>query len=78
MNFTVSDILKTWLEEHEYEGLYNPVEKCACLLEDLAPCGAIWPECRPGYKEPCDESYEFCPCEFHIGKREEGNEERPC
>lgn len=61
---TVKEILKQWLKEHGYDGLYIP-DECACELDDIAPCCCQESvlACEPGYKTPCD-------CgdhNFHIG-----------
>ena len=66
----VTDIVKGWLIERGYDGLYR--EDCGCALEDLMICDGN-AECEPGHKIPCDP--ETCPvngdCPFHIGPREE-------
>jgi len=64
-NMDVREIVKHWLKENGYEGLYS--DQCGCDLEDLMPCcndGAL--SCQPGYKvmgcpEECGEG-----CAFHI------------
>lgn len=53
------------LKRAGYDGLYFPGE-CACLVEDLYPCGERQEGCRPGFKKPCD-CYEH---DWHIGERE--------
>jgi len=67
----VRDIVKEWLIEHGYEGLYN--NYCGCALDDLMTCQRDTTLCKPGHKIPCDP--ETCPvngdCPFHIGPREE-------
>jgi len=59
---TVKEIIKTYLREHGYDGLYNNGE-CGCEIDDIGPCESIIDDCRPGYKVPCD-----CEegCAFHI------------
>ena len=45
---TVETILKDWLKEHDYTGLYT--DNCGCELDNFAPCdceGGF--ECQPGY-----------------------------
>jgi hypothetical protein len=38
------------LADNEYGGLYNEEHGCACLRENLAPCGTLNCEkCKPGY-----------------------------
>ena len=54
-----------WLIKRGFDGLYNPGE-CACLADDLYPCGERG-ECYPGVKKPCPED-----CgehDWHIGKK---------
>ncbi len=59
----VQAIVKKYLEENGFDGLYEPGE-CACEINDLFPCGeGSLVHCKPGYKGPCD-------CgdhDFHIG-----------
>ena len=52
------------LRAHELVGLFIP-GRCACLLNNLMPCGEIRRECRPGYRLLCrneagDETGLFC------------------
>lgn len=53
---TNTSIIKIKLEQGGFDGLYVPGE-CACLKEDLAPCGSCdqddagWINgCEPGYR----------------------------
>jgi hypothetical protein len=50
---TVRDIVKQYLIDHDYDGLYNDNE-CGCTLEDLASCSneSIL-DCIPGVKTKC-------------------------
>lgn len=45
------------LRKAGYDGLYSPGE-CACLIEDLYPCGERHKDCRPGYKGNCTDECE--------------------
>ena len=67
----VLEILEAWLERNGFDGLYQP-GVCACLGNDLAPCGQIQGDCKPGFKRPCN-----CGevCEWHIGAEKPGREE---
>lgn len=50
----VLDMVREFLEGHDFDGLANPDAGCACLLEDLAPCGEInGDDCIAGYRVPC-------------------------
>lgn len=67
----VEKIVKKYLEDNNYDGLYYG-EICGCELDNLFPCGKSGYSCEPGYKHPCD-------CgdhDFHIGaeKRIAGND----
>lgn len=58
----VKKIVKAWLIENGYDGLYGG--ECECSLDDLMPC---FDDCEAGYKKDCD-------CgdpdhDFHIGQR---------
>ena len=57
----VQGIVKEYLEENEYDGLYT--HSCGCEIADLFPCGTDGCTCRPGYKTKCD-----CGdlCDWHI------------
>ncbi len=48
---TVKEIIKKYLNENEFDGLYQPGE-CACEKSDLAPCGETPLDCLAGYKIP--------------------------
>ena len=71
---TVSEIVKQWLSEHGYDGLFS--DDCGCHIDDLMPCdggGEIF--CEAGYQVKgctCGEG-----CDFHIvpHKPEKGGED---
>lgn len=66
-NPIVRDIVKLWLKEHGYDGLYNDDSgECACLIDDLAPCSEMSEYCTAGYKAPCDGSCVDGKCDFHV------------
>ncbi len=50
---TGRDIVKEYLRAHGYDGLFARGE-CACLVDDLMPCGETLRDCSPGYHKPCD------------------------
>lgn len=51
----VEEIVKEWLKAQGYDGLFNEAGECACLLEDLAPCGELSGECQAGHKIQCSD-----------------------
>ena len=44
----LEQITMLFLAENGYDGLFNG--KCACLTNDLMPCGNPQPQCTAGYK----------------------------
>lgn len=68
-DYDVRKIVREWLEEHGYDGLF--CEDCGCKNDDLIPCDMPSHHCRPGQfqeitKEMYDEGYDFC-----IGAKDE-------
>ena len=69
---TTREIIKKYLEDNKYDGLFNVENECSCLLNDLMPCG----ECDAGYckagvikgrckcsdydPEKCDPDWTYC------------------
>lgn len=49
---TVQEIIEKYLRDNNYGGLY--ADHCACLVNDLMPCGELGTDCEPGYVVPCD------------------------
>ena len=49
----ILEIVKEYLIQNEYDGLYNTTGECMCLIEDLMPCIEFCSDCKPGYKGPC-------------------------
>jgi len=43
----VVDVVRQWLEDHEYTGLCG--EECGCRLDDLMPCECPPGKCVPGH-----------------------------
>lgn len=65
----VKAMVKQWLEDNGYDGLYCDIGECGCSKDDLFPCyreGIA--SCKPGYKEACTK--DNCPegggCAYHI------------
>ena len=56
MNLTVREIVKKYLQENGYDGLYfdDGDEKCGCALDDFEPCCEMWQECQAAYKHSDD------------------------
>ena len=48
-----TDIIEEYLKKNGYDGLYVEGE-CACLVDDLCPCGEMSSNCAAGYRTPCD------------------------
>jgi len=46
---TIKEIVKQWLEEHGYDGLFDNGD-CGCLKDDLMPCGQPSEYCEAGHK----------------------------
>jgi hypothetical protein len=49
MNAIVEEIVKKFLTDNEFDGLFNVDGECACLTGHLAPCGNISGMCEAGY-----------------------------
>ena len=52
-NPDVLDLVQIQLKAKGFDGLYHDTGECACLLDDLAPCGQIESHCIAGYKALC-------------------------
>ena len=48
----IKEIITKHLKDNKFDGLFYPSE-CACLVEDLMPCGEPHIECEAGYKSTC-------------------------
>ena len=46
----VEEIVRQYLIEHGYDGLYSDVLECGCSLDDLMPCEGSPFKCVPGYR----------------------------
>jgi hypothetical protein len=68
-NKKVKEIIKQWLEQNGYDGLYSDSLGCGCELSELCPCeGESIKDCGPGYKiDGCNCGQEsLIRCDFHI------------
>ncbi len=68
----VKEIVKAYLEQHEFDGLYRiNCYDCACKRDDLMPCGYEGIDlCEPGYFRPPGSNDEEA--DFYIGPSAEG------
>jgi hypothetical protein len=49
---SVKKIVKKWLKQNGYNGLYSESESCGCEMADLMPCGSDGIEnCKAGHKK---------------------------
>lgn len=68
----VIEIIKMWLGDHGYDGLYCRNTDCYCETENLFSCAEILKiyDCRAGVKLDCD-----CGrgCGFHMGEKPNDN-----
>lgn len=68
---TVKEIVKRYLTEHKYDGLYRVSVcdccDCCCKIDDLLLCGECLGDCEPGYF--VDHDCEYPDHEFHIGPK---------
>ena len=70
----IKSIIKNYLRENKFEGLWNPSLECACEIKDLMPCDEAMSDCEPGYKVPCDNNCSFDGhCDWRIGPNKKQN-----
>jgi len=55
----VREMIVHCLNELKADGIYHPREGCACLKEDLEPCGNITLDCEPGWRRTCEECWNW-------------------
>ena len=56
---TAKAIIRKFLEENGYDGLYDESGECGCKKDDLIPCGDYCGDCKPGYIYLGDDEYDF-------------------
>lgn len=56
MNLRVIDMVKFYLKQEQFDGLYSDDGECACELADLAPCDNMGEFCRAGYRYWCEDN----------------------
>ena len=61
-NPNAREIIREYLLIRGYDGMGRDSDDCACLVDDLAWCGSVQPECYAGYRVPC----ETCDQDFRI------------
>lgn len=49
VNPTVKEIVKRYLVENEFNGLYCDLLECGCKVHDLMPCNCFNGDCIAGY-----------------------------
>ena len=81
---TVFEIVKGYLIENKYDGLYNDLcgDECGCGIDDLMPCDYdCISKCTPAYKHECEkcevEECEYRDDNFGCYKPEQQKEKQP-
>lgn len=67
MALTTREMIRKYLKDNDYDGLFSNEGECACVPDDLCPCGEPPLDCEAGYRQTCD-------CgdhDFHIGEERE-------
>jgi len=64
----VYEILKDWLKENEFDGLYSNDYECGCKIDDLIPCDMLRGNCVAGYLTTPDKMSGY---DFAIGPKKE-------
>lgn len=57
-NKDVEAIVKEYLQKNGFDGIMESFGECACLIDDLAPCGEMQASCIAGYKHNCNSKCE--------------------
>lgn len=50
----VREMIVSYLEENNMDGLTNPVDGCACFKDEIGKCDKVKDKCCFGYKTICD------------------------
>lgn len=53
----VKDIVRKFIEQNGYDGLFSPEGECACLADDLSPGDCLAENCEAGYR--VDEEHDW-------------------
>ena len=64
-NPSVYEIVKTYLQENGFDGLYNSELECGCPISNLNPCGDMKNDCTAGYevKAPPGDDCDYYICD---------------
>lgn len=69
---TGKEILLDYLKMNGYDGLCHPDTECGCGLDDLVgPCEGMQEDCKPAYKIPSPEGYDWFTAYFDRRPTEE-------
>jgi hypothetical protein len=58
------EIIRKYLQDNGFDGLWNQDDECGCEITDLCPCGNSFEFCEPGYKRPGEIGEDF---DFTVG-----------
>jgi len=61
VSITGKEIIKKWLKDNGFDGLYNPDIPCGCKADDLIPGECDITNCKAGYLEEVKNS-DNCEC----------------
>ena len=64
-NLDLGEIVANYLDENEFDGLYNIDAGCACKKDDLSPCGEAGLDCISGHYLQSD----CIDHDYHIGNK---------
>lgn len=53
-NPTIKELISAGLKAGGFDGLFNSFLDCACVIDDLMPCGNNCDNCEAGYIIRCD------------------------
>lgn len=72
---TLKKIIRKYLEDNGYDGLYNETDQCSCEVGELITCSEPTDieSCNAGYKTKCipEECHAFGNCDWHISPNKE-------
>ena len=68
----VREIVRRYLKNNGFDGVYNVDNECCCSTEHFPTCGNDTSDCVPGYRMPCSTDYCDGLCAYHIGPTKNG------